>query len=132
MNLTSSPVVLLCLSSSPDLICFYCKSQVVKQWRRTNSKLTMIMGQFHQHFTNIFNMRWSQKCKKDIQLKHLFALLRSAHIKAVSKHVDKIDLTTTSFFNVVKRNRNHHDKSCHFCINMYADVAILYFIKTVQ
>ena len=38
-----------------------------------------------------FYMRRSQKCKKDSQLKQLFALLGSACIKAACKHVGEIE-----------------------------------------
>ena len=49
------------------------------------------LGQFHQHFTSGFYASRSQKHNKDSQLKQLFALLGSAGIKAVCKHVDEID-----------------------------------------
>ncbi len=50
--------------------------------------LTTINGsysQFHQHFTSSFHSRRSKKCIKDNQSSHqcLFALLESAHVKAV-------------------------------------------------
>ena len=48
-------------------------------------------GQFHQHFTNSFYARRSQKCKKDSKVKHFFALLGSVHVKAALKHIDEID-----------------------------------------
>ena len=38
-----------------------------------------------------FYVRRSQKCKKDSQLKQLFALLGSAGVKAGRKHIDEID-----------------------------------------
>ena len=48
-------------------------------------------GQFHLHFTFSFYVPRSQKPQKDGQLKQLFALLGSAGVKAVHKHVDEID-----------------------------------------
>ena len=53
--------------------------------------LSEIWGQFHQQFTSSFYACRSQKCKKDSQLKKLFALLGSACIKAALKHLDEID-----------------------------------------
>ena len=49
------------------------------------------MGQFHHHFMSSFYVRRAQKCIKDSQLKQLFALLGSGHVKAACKHVDEID-----------------------------------------
>ena len=45
------------------------------------------------NLTNIFHKAFkrSHKCKKDSQLKQLFPLSGSAHIKAARKHVDEID-----------------------------------------
>jgi len=49
-------------------------------------------GRFHQHFTgSSYNARRSRKCKKYIHAISLFALLGSARIKALRKHVDEID-----------------------------------------
>ena len=48
-------------------------------------------GQFHEHFTSSFYARRSQKGQKDSQVKQLFALLGSACVKDVRKHVDEID-----------------------------------------
>ena len=48
-------------------------------------------GKFHQHFMCSFYACRSQKCKKDSQLKQLFALLGSVGVKAAYKHVDEID-----------------------------------------
>ena len=45
-------------------------------------------SQFHHHFMSSFYERRSQLCKKD---KQVFALLGSAHVKAVHKLVDEID-----------------------------------------
>ena len=45
-----------------------------------------------QHLVKfLFCCQRSQKCKKDSQLKKLFALLGSACIKAALKHLDEID-----------------------------------------
>ena len=48
------------------------------------------LGKFHQHFTCSFYVHRSQKCKKDNQLKQLFALLGSVHVKAERKQVDEM------------------------------------------
>ena len=47
--------------------------------------------QFHQNFTCNFFSHRSQKCKKDSQLKQLFALLGSVQVKAGHKHIDEIE-----------------------------------------
>ena len=48
-------------------------------------------SQFHQHFMHTFYARRSQKCKKESQVKQLFALTGSAHIKVARKHIGDID-----------------------------------------
>ena len=53
--------------------------------------LLAVRGQFHQHSTSSFYGRRSQKRQKDSQVKQFFALLGSACVKDVHKHVDKID-----------------------------------------
>ena len=47
----------------------------------------------------------SQKRQKDSQLKQLFALLGSAAVKAVYKHVDEIDPSSDNF-NFLKEHRS--------------------------
>ena len=47
--------------------------------------------QFHQHFMRSFYACWSQKGKKDSQLKQLLELLGSVGVKAAHKHVGEID-----------------------------------------
>ena len=50
--------------------------------------------QFHQHFTSSFYANRSQKCKKDSQVKRIFALSGYLHVKPVCKHVGEIDPRT--------------------------------------
>ena len=54
-------------------------------------KSPVIWGQFYQHgYVQLLNVQ-IQKRKKGSQVKQLFALLGSAHIKIVCKQVDEID-----------------------------------------
>ena len=46
---------------------------------------------FINMFTQSFSTHISQKCKKDNQVKQLFALLGSMRLKAERKHIDEID-----------------------------------------
>ena len=48
------------------------------------------MGRFDQHFMCSFYANRSQKSKKDSQVKQLFMLSGSAHVKAALRHVDEI------------------------------------------
>ena len=53
--------------------------------------------QFHQHFMSSFYAPDTKSAKKDTQVQQLFALLGSAHVKALRKHVDGIDPRAEKF-----------------------------------
>ena len=74
--------LLVCVSNT---LTYHCK--IAKK-----SMLQLRLGvNFIKVFMHSFCMSRSQKCKKDSQVKQLFALLRSAHVKAACKNIDEID-----------------------------------------